>query len=138
MASLDGLLRFALRAVAMGFRQFLLRDVQKVTTEWTLVCLAYNLRRLHILNRQPKQPAMGGKRLSDDRPALKAPQPTSFSSRIEKKVHHMIRRHPLAQIRRLQLRSITIEFDQAHDIPRVKQLIRHFCSALRKCPRHFN
>jgi len=35
---------------AMGFRQFLLRGVQKASTEWTLVCLAYNLRRLHTLN----------------------------------------------------------------------------------------
>ena len=34
---------------AMGFRQFLLRGTPKVSTEWTLVCLAYNLRRLHTL-----------------------------------------------------------------------------------------
>jgi hypothetical protein len=34
---------------ARGFRQFLLRGSAKVATAWTLVCLAYNLRRLHTL-----------------------------------------------------------------------------------------
>ena len=34
---------------AMGFRQFLLRGRAKVSTEWTLVCLAYNIRRLHTM-----------------------------------------------------------------------------------------
>lgn len=33
----------------LGFRQFLLRGVEKVRTEWTLVALAYNLKRLHRL-----------------------------------------------------------------------------------------
>jgi transposase len=32
---------------AMGFRQFLLRGLKKVRGEWALVCLAYNLRKLH-------------------------------------------------------------------------------------------
>ena len=32
---------------AMGFRQFLLRGIQKVRAEWALVCTAYNLRKLH-------------------------------------------------------------------------------------------
>jgi len=32
---------------AMGFRQFLLRGIHKVRDEWTLVCLAYNLRKLY-------------------------------------------------------------------------------------------
>jgi transposase len=32
---------------AMGFRQFLLRGIHKVRAEWELVCLAYNLRKLH-------------------------------------------------------------------------------------------
>jgi len=32
---------------AMGFRQFLLRGLDKVRGEWALVCLAYNLRKLH-------------------------------------------------------------------------------------------
>lgn len=33
----------------LGFRQFLLRGLTKVTGEWSLVCLAYNLKRLHVL-----------------------------------------------------------------------------------------
>ena len=33
----------------MGFRQFSLRGLLAVTGEWTLVCLAYNLKRLHTL-----------------------------------------------------------------------------------------
>jgi hypothetical protein len=34
---------------AMGFRQFSLRGTEAATGEWSLVCLAYNLRRLHVL-----------------------------------------------------------------------------------------
>jgi hypothetical protein len=34
----------------LGFRQFLLRGLSKVSTEWELVCLAYNVKRLHRLN----------------------------------------------------------------------------------------
>jgi len=34
---------------AMGFRQFLLRGLEKTSSEWGLVCLAYNLRRLYSL-----------------------------------------------------------------------------------------
>ena len=34
---------------AVGFRQFLLRRLEKVTGEWTPVSIAYNLRRLHRL-----------------------------------------------------------------------------------------
>lgn len=33
----------------LGFRQFSLRGLQKVVGEWCLVCLAFNLKRLHIL-----------------------------------------------------------------------------------------
>lgn len=33
----------------MGFRQFMLRGLEKVTGEWNLVCLAYNLKRLWTL-----------------------------------------------------------------------------------------
>ena len=33
----------------MGFRQFLLRGLKAVTGEWTLVCIGYNLKRLHVL-----------------------------------------------------------------------------------------
>lgn len=38
---------------ALGFRQFLLRGLSKVTAEWNLVCLAYNLKRLHTLRPTP-------------------------------------------------------------------------------------
>ena len=34
---------------AMGFRQFSLRGIAAAAGEWSLVCLAYNLRRLHVL-----------------------------------------------------------------------------------------
>jgi hypothetical protein len=40
---------FGIIKSAMGFRQFLLRGISKVSAEWTLVCLAYNVRRLHTL-----------------------------------------------------------------------------------------
>lgn len=40
---------FGIIKQATGFRQFLLRGTAKVSTEWTLVCLAYNLRRLYTL-----------------------------------------------------------------------------------------
>jgi hypothetical protein len=33
----------------IGVRQFLLRGLSKVSTEWELVCLAYNVKRLHRL-----------------------------------------------------------------------------------------
>ena len=33
----------------LGFEQFLLRGLQKVSLEWNLVCVAYNLKRLHKL-----------------------------------------------------------------------------------------
>ncbi len=35
----------------LGFRQFLLRGLKKVSGEWNLVCVAYNLKRLHTLQR---------------------------------------------------------------------------------------
>ena len=40
---------FGIIKSVLGFRQFLLRGVENVSLEWTLVCLAYNLRRLHRL-----------------------------------------------------------------------------------------
>ena len=43
---------FGIVKEAMGFRRFLLRGLEKVDLEWTLVCLAYNLRRLHRLQPQ--------------------------------------------------------------------------------------
>ena len=38
---------FGIIKSAMGFRQFLLRGLEKVSLEWQWVCLAYNFRRLH-------------------------------------------------------------------------------------------
>lgn len=37
----------------MGFRRFSLRGHQKVSLEWDLVCLAYNVKRLHRLGAAP-------------------------------------------------------------------------------------
>ncbi|MEC4688824.1 MAG: IS1182 family transposase [Nitrospirota bacterium] len=37
---------FGIIKAAMGFRQFLLRGLAEVGTEWDLVCLAYNMKRL--------------------------------------------------------------------------------------------
>ena len=42
---------FGIVKQAMGFRQFLLRGIDKVQGEWDLVTLAYNCRRLHTLAR---------------------------------------------------------------------------------------
>ena len=40
---------FGISKNVLGFRQFLLRGLQAVTGEWTLVCIAYNLKRLQVL-----------------------------------------------------------------------------------------
>ena len=40
---------FGIIKAVLGFRQFLLRGMSKVSGEWNLVCLAYNLKRLHRL-----------------------------------------------------------------------------------------
>jgi transposase len=40
---------FGIVKAVLGFRQFRLRGRAKVSLEWTLVCLAYNLKRLHRL-----------------------------------------------------------------------------------------
>jgi len=50
---------FGIIKSVLGFRQFLLRGTAKVSTEWTLVCLAYNLKRLHRLGAAQK-PAFAG------------------------------------------------------------------------------
>jgi hypothetical protein len=39
----------------MGFRQFLLRGLKKVTGEWTLACLAWNLKRMAVLRQKSVQ-----------------------------------------------------------------------------------
>ena len=38
---------FGIIKEVMGFRGFLLRGIEKVTGEWTLVCLSYNMKRLY-------------------------------------------------------------------------------------------
>ena len=40
---------FGIIKAVLGFRQFGLRGREQVALEWTLVCLAYNLKRLHRL-----------------------------------------------------------------------------------------
>lgn len=40
---------FGIIKQVMGFRQFLLRGLQKVRGEWTLVCMAYNMKRMCVL-----------------------------------------------------------------------------------------
>ena len=40
---------FGIIKSVMGFRQFLLRGVESVRGEWNLVCMAWNLKRLHTL-----------------------------------------------------------------------------------------
>lgn len=40
---------FGILKAVLGFRQFLLRGLKQVSGEWNLVCLAYNLKRLHRL-----------------------------------------------------------------------------------------
>lgn len=41
---------FGIIKAAMGFRQFLLRGLDPVAGEWDLVCMAYNIKRLHALS----------------------------------------------------------------------------------------
>ena len=40
---------FGIIKAVLGFRQFLLRGLQSVGHEWTLVCIGWNLKRLHRL-----------------------------------------------------------------------------------------
>jgi transposase len=48
---------FGIIKSVMGFRQFMLRGIEKVNTEWALVRVAYNFKRLHRL--------LGGKSLTE-------------------------------------------------------------------------
>ena len=48
---------FGIIKSVMGFRQFLLRGLTNVQTEWTLVCLAWNLKRMAALRPQSVQNA---------------------------------------------------------------------------------
>ncbi len=50
---------FGIIKSVLGFRRFLLRGVEKVRLEWTLVCAAYNLKRLHRLGAGLKMTAAG-------------------------------------------------------------------------------
>ena len=43
---------FGIIKEVLGFRRFSLRGMAKVSLEWTLVCLSYNLKRLHQLKKQ--------------------------------------------------------------------------------------
>ena len=40
---------FGVMKAVLGFGQLLLRGLKKVGGEWALVCLAYNVKRLHRL-----------------------------------------------------------------------------------------
>jgi transposase len=50
---------FGIIKSVIGFRQFLLRGLQKVELEWQWVCLAYNFKRLHRLGAGLKTAAQG-------------------------------------------------------------------------------
>jgi transposase len=41
---------FGIIKEALGFRRFLLRGLEKVSLEWTLMCMSYNLKRLFHMN----------------------------------------------------------------------------------------
>jgi len=43
---------FGIIKSVMSFRRFSLRVLQKVSGEWTLVCLAWNLKRMAVLRPQ--------------------------------------------------------------------------------------
>jgi transposase len=42
---------FGIIKAVMGFRSFLLRGIEAVEGEWNLVCMAFNIKRLHVLTR---------------------------------------------------------------------------------------
>lgn len=42
---------FGIIKAVMGFRSFLLRSYEAVKGEWNLVCMAFNIKRLHVLTR---------------------------------------------------------------------------------------
>jgi transposase len=46
---------FGIIKSVMGFRQFLLRGLKKVMGEWTLACLAWNLKRMAVLRQKSVQ-----------------------------------------------------------------------------------
>jgi hypothetical protein len=48
---------FGIIKSVIGFRQFLLRGLEKVKGEWNLVCLAWNLKRIAVLRQKSVQAA---------------------------------------------------------------------------------
>ncbi len=50
---------FGIIKSVLGFRQFLLRGKEKVGLEWKLVCVAYNLKRLHLMGAGLKMAGQG-------------------------------------------------------------------------------
>ena len=40
---------FGIIKQVLGFRQFLLRGLESVQSEWSLVCIGWNLKRMHAL-----------------------------------------------------------------------------------------
>jgi Transposase DDE domain len=63
----------------LGFEQFSLRGLQKVTLEWNLVCVAYNLKRLHKLTNSAKAKPKAPKTPKPASPALNELLPHLFS-----------------------------------------------------------
>ena len=51
---------FGIIKSVMGFRQFLLRGLEKVNVEWDLVMLSYNFKRLHKMTGGKLIPASSG------------------------------------------------------------------------------
>ena len=47
---------FGIIKEVMGFRRFMLRGIASVQREWSLVCMAYNIKRLHKLNGKDERP----------------------------------------------------------------------------------
>ncbi len=85
---------FGIIKAAMGFRGFSLRGKEKVSGEWTLVCLAYNLRRLHRMVAGPKTGAHNPKSPSAGRTARRISSVGEFFGEI---IHTTLRRfHHLA------------------------------------------
>lgn len=41
---------FGVIKAAMGYRNFLLRGIEAVSGEWSLLCMAYNLKMMHIMS----------------------------------------------------------------------------------------
>ena len=61
---------FGIIKKVIGFEQFSLRGLQKVTLEWNLVCTAYNLKRLHKLLKPAEQKPKAAKANKPTPPTL--------------------------------------------------------------------